>query len=386
MGCPWYALPVLTPRRRGMDRDVVLIGGGPIGLSLGIALHSLGFSVALVDKAFPREEGNNQRWFTLSYDVICWLQTLGIAEPESLIWKIFLSCEKKSSEITFLSSDIGHPYLGGMMSSTDLHHKLWDLARDLTLPLFCPSTLMTWRSIPSGWELHLSSGEYLCTPLVVGADGKDSQVRSFFSPSCYRWTFPQKAHLFTFEPMPAFLAYEHFFPGGSLALLPLPQEKGAGISITSGKKEGDIIEERTGTLLGTKIHTLALSTPFDLHVQWVRQKTFHRCVLLGDAAQVMHPIAGQGLNVGLRNANTLASFLWERKGLGLDWGTGLEEVARSWRMPTLAMQAFTTGIVYGLSLHRIPTLWEGGSFVMNHCPRIRRWIMEWASGKKEGER
>lgn len=367
-----------------MYSDVVIVGAGPIGLALGIGLQQKSFSVTLVERFVPRAGGDN-RWFAMSYDVLQWLHTLGVPCAPSLIHTLSLSHSHKTAAVFFRADETGHPYLAGMVASKDLHAQLRHLAHDL--PIFCPAILTQWRERAGGWELTLSSGETLCTPLVIGADGRDSQVRSFFTPSCYRWTFPQKAYVFTFMPLPPLVAYEHFFSGGSLALLPIPQGQGAAIWIGQGSLSSSfsiqtpsMIQAQLEDFLHQKVEILELVRPFDLYLQWVKQKVFKRCVLVGDAAQVMHPIAGQGLNVGLRNAKILISYLYEGKRKGLDWGIELENLQKQWRMPTLAMQAFTTSIVYGLSLLSIPGLWESSAFTMNHFPFLRRWMIEGASG------
>jgi len=359
--------------------DVVIVGGGPVGRVTGLALAREGFSVALIEAKDPRKKVGDTRWFALGFDTIEWLSFLGVEAEYGWIDTIHLSASQEPTPIFFHALQGDRPHLAGMISSDVLQDKLGHLS--CRLSVFCPDRVTFWEDKGGGWELSLESGQCVRAPLVIGADGRSSSVRSFFSPSCHQWTFPQKAIVFTFSPFSPLSAHEHFFHGGSLALLPLPEGQGAGIWIGKPDQIPALnLNAEIQALVGSPIEWISTLSFFDVQIMHVSQTTFHRCALLGDAAHTMHPIAGQGLNVGLRNARTLIDHLTSRKRLGLDWGLGLESVRRPWKVTTLGMQAFTTGIVVGLGLYPFPGVWKTGALILNRWPGLARWMIKRATG------
>jgi 2-polyprenyl-6-methoxyphenol hydroxylase-like FAD-dependent oxidoreductase len=408
--------------------DIVIVGAGPVGLAVAVALHQAGFSVAIIDKNrvtapelhptidsfFPSGckppasecgprgvvEGKSHavpaaptspsspsapmsspasKWFALGADVLAWFQDLGFDLPYQPIRHLILSCQGQSPNITLDSQEAGEVFLTGVIHSHHLHSQGQLLAAGM--PYFCPDSIKHWEEHPTGWFLNLESGQNIRTPLVIGADGGHSGVRAFFDPTILRCDFRQKAVVFRLDCVAMGWSYEHFFPHGSLAVLSLLDGKGAGIWIgpaldVAHLNMQQVIYDRLG------IHSAIVGpiSIFDVHGHWVGQKIFHRCVLIGDAAHAIHPIAGQGLNLGLRNGRLLVNHITERRRLGLDWGLGLGNLSHRWGIQTTAMQLGTTGLVHTLCGADPRMWWSIGGNLMR-LGWARKWLIRTAAGK-----
>jgi 2-polyprenyl-6-methoxyphenol hydroxylase-like FAD-dependent oxidoreductase len=216
-------------------------------------------------------------------------------------------------------------------------------------------------------------------------------VRSFFQPKTSTWDFGQKACVFMAQGIDRGHAYEHFFPGGALALLAIDDGadaarlgKGVGIWIDRTQNVSSMDQR-----LAPMMHTVAPgSTPVDgtyrwfpVTGQWVHNPFFHRCVLVGDAACVIHPLAGQGLNIGLRMAQRLCDHVLLRRRTRCDWGQCLDSLF--WPFYTIAgtMQMATYGMAHGLSLQSWDRAWTWGARLANAFPVVKDVILR-ASGKR----
>jgi len=362
--------------------DVAVIGAGPVGMATALALHQAGFSVVMVDNRpeYTQRQGlDPSKWFALGPDVLGWFQDLGFVLKYQPITQLKLSCQGQDPPIVLDSYEANEPFLTGVVHSQDLSAQGHALCQNI--PVFSLDYVVQWCQNPSFWHLQLASGACMRALLVVGADGGQSGVRAFFDPVVVRADFRQKAVVFLLESVPKGWSYEHFFPQGSLAVLSLLDGKGAGIWI--GPEKDSIGLDISGVvedMLGISSPTTGRVSVFDVHGHWVGQKIFNRCVLIGDAAHAMHPIAGQGLNVGLRNARMLVDQIVHRRSLGLDWGLGLDALRHRWGMPTLSMQLGTSFLVSALCGNAPKVWWKVGARVMQFS-WARNWLVHTAAGK-----
>jgi 2-polyprenyl-6-methoxyphenol hydroxylase-like FAD-dependent oxidoreductase len=363
-------------------KDVVIVGGGTLGMTIARALQGAGFSVALIEKHAKTQNSVTQhggKWFALGADVLHWFHGLGLDLPYQEVASLSLSCQGQDDPIILHAKEAQEPFLTGVVQSDRLYAQL---SGAVACPdLLCPDWIVQWVKGDQAWHVTLHSGQELCTPLIVGADGGHSQVRAFFDPVVLACDFRQKAVVFQLDCVPVGWAYEHFFPNGSLAVLSLLDGKGAGIWIGPAKDVADLnIPDTVFAMLGITSGVLGGISIFDVHGHWASKKIFQRCVLVGDAACAIHPIAGQGLNLGLRHARLLVDQMIQRRRLGLDWGLGLDALSMPWQMGTSAMYWGTMGLVGSLCGVNGADWWKVGKKIMRYSV-ARTWLMRAAAGK-----
>ena len=387
--------------------DTVIAGGGVAGLALAVALKQvLGqtFSVALHDPAFALEGGGNSRAYAIAAGAQRMLETLGVwndiegtAQPllgmditdsplEEPVRPLFLSFD---GEIT-----PGQPF-AHMVESGPLLAALKAAALKIGIHI-SPVPVSNFDTDSDGATITLGDGTFVKTKLLVAADGARSRLREMAGIAFYGWTYDQSAIVGTIahEKDHGGRAIEHFLPSGPFALLPL---KGKRSSIVWTERREDaarflkhdadtlahIIEKRFGLELGNiqligKLHALPLSLGL------ARTYIGDRIALLGDAAHVIHPIAGQGLNLGIKDAAALAEAIVDQYRLGLDVGAPevLENYQRSRRFDT-AQMAVTTDILNRLfsnNLGPLRMLRDVGLGLVNRIPRLKTLFIQQAAG------
>jgi 2-octaprenyl-6-methoxyphenol hydroxylase len=358
-----------------MDRaDVIIFGGGLVGLALASALDSSGVSAIVVDPADPApraETSFDGRTSAVSSSSMRMLETIGVAdhlaEPGCPIWRIAVADGLKPGGIHFDPED-GEP-LGFMHENRHLRvalHARADAGKNVWL---------LWKSRVSnidrgdhGVVVHLEDGRKLSAPLLVAADGRNSKTREAAGINVARWKYNHQAivSVLRHERAHEHVAYEIFYPGGPFALLPMnddavghrsaivwsvPNEDAAGWLSLCDEDFASEAEAAMGGFLG-KVEMLAPRSSFPLGFHHAGQITAHRLALVGDAAHAIHPIAGQGLNLGFRDVAALAEVLVEGARLGLDLGDKqLLDRYQRWRSLDALSVAFATDTltrIYGI--------------------------------------
>jgi 2-octaprenyl-6-methoxyphenol hydroxylase len=359
------------------DFDAIIVGGGVVGCALAVALRKQGMRVALIDRIAPDQTPFDNRVFSLSLDTLCWLEELDMGPIlKAPIETIRISSQKSQQVGFFEAKDIQKPALGYMVPHYPLRSQLQQAA--FGEDAFAPENIDTLFCTPQKAIVQLASGKTLNAPLIIGADGRASYVRQEMGVPVISHAYPQKALTFLIQHQSLqTIAYEHFFPGGSLAVLPMVDNQSAVVWIDAPEwidtlvtAPQDLILEGLNTYLPGHLGDIKVQEPrhsFPLYATWAQKIFCHRCILVGDAAQAIHPIIGQGVNVGLREARTLVENLLTYKTLGLDWGceTVLEQHAKDRKINATLFNTFTAGLVYGLSLWNIPGLWSAMVGVMN---------------------
>jgi len=344
--------------------DIIIVGGGSIGLTMAASLVKFGsdLKIAILDKAEFVAPADS-RSSALAFGVTRIFETLGIWEEmlktSNPIDKMKITDSGKNdiSRPVFLNFEgeitPNNPFAFMVPNNTTMK-ALLKLVKG-KVSFFSKAEIKTFESDNFSAKLILKSGELLQAPLIIGADGAKSMMRQIANISTIGHEYGQSGVVTTIShEKPHFnTAYEHFRPNGPFASLPLPNnrsslvwsEKTAQAEILRDMKHSELegkIEEVMGHVLGrVKIEEKVMAFP--LRLQVAKQFFAPRLALIGDAAHVMHPITGQGMNFGLKDVAALSEILIEAMRLGRDIGASdVLEDYQNWRRYDVAMMGFAT--------------------------------------------
>lgn len=390
-----------------MDRaDVIIFGGGLVGLALASALDSSGVSAIVVDPADPAprtEVSFDGRTSAVSSSSMRMMETIGVAEhlaqPGCPIWRIAVADGLKPGGIHF-DPDDDEP-LGFMHENRHLRaalHARADAGKNVWL---------LWKSRVSNVErgdhgvvVSLEDGRKLSAPLLIAADGRNSRTREAAGINIARWKYNHQAivSVLRHERAHEHVAYEIFYPSGPFALLPMnddavghrsaivwsvPNEDASGWLSLNDEDFASEAQAAMGGFLG-KIEMLAPRSSFPLGFHHAGQITAQRLALVGDAAHAIHPIAGQGLNLGFRDVAALAEVLVEGARLGLDLGDRqLLERYQRWRSLDALSVAFATDTltrIYGIPGQFPSAIRRLGMGLIGRITPLRNRLMSEARG------
>ena len=360
--------------------DVVIAGAGAAGLALAVSLARAlrpGFSVALCDPALGAEPAADNRVSAIAGGARRLLTALGVWErlagPVQPIVAMDITDSRLEDAVrpTFLSFDSeaeeGEP-AAHMVENRDVLVALRAAAAEAGVR-FLPVAVEAYQAEDDFAEVRLADGARREARLLVAADGPRSKLRALAGIKTVNWTYGQSGIVATIghEREHEGRAVQHFLAGGPFAILPLAGKcssivwteqaaEAARLVALSRKEFHAELERRFGLQLG-EIDVLSQPRAYPLGFSIARTFIDERFALIGDAAHVIHPIAGQGLNLGLRDVAALAECVAEAARLGLDPG-GAEVLARyeRWRrFDTMAM-GFTTDALNRLFSNRSDAL------------------------------
>lgn len=354
-----------------MERaDVIILGAGLVGLTLAIALDRHGLSSIVIDPADPEKQlapAYDGRATAVASASFRMLEAIGVAgrlEGEGCpIQAIRVSDGLDPGGILFEAPEKGDP-LGIMFENRRLRAALRDCA--LATPninLMMPGRAAEIVRDGSGVRVALEDNRLAAAPLLVGAEGRNSPTRQAAQIPLARWSYDHAAIVATIshERSHENVAYEIFYPSGPFAILPMlagedglfrsaivwsvPSENAAAILDLPERAMAAEVEKMMGGFLGVvRLAGPRVSYPLGFH--HATTITSERLALVGDAAHAIHPIAGQGLNLGFRDAAALTQVLVEGARLGLDPGDA-QLLARyqRWRsLDTFMVAAATDGL------------------------------------------
>ena len=350
-----------------MERsDVIILGGGLIGLTLAIALDRHGLSSIVVDPADPEKmiaPTFDGRATAISSSSWRMLQTIGVAEAVASevcpIERIRVSEGLSPGGISFDPGQDDDP-LGYMLENRRLRASLYEAAASAErVTLLMPACAAEVVRDSAGVRIALEDSRLLTAPLLVGAEGRNSPTREAAAIAMARWRYDHHAIVATIEHERSHdnTAYEIFYSAGPFAILPmLPGTRSAivwSVPAADAPAVADLpdraiaaeIEKRMGGFLG-KVKMAGPRWTYPLGFHHAATITAERLALAGDAAHGIHPIAGQGLNLGLRDVAALTQVLVEGARLGLDLGDAqLLGRYERWRsLDSLMVAAMTDGL------------------------------------------
>ena len=310
--------------------DIAILGGGLVGSSLACALDGRGWRVALVEGAAPRQAppGFDDRRLALAAASLNALQALDVvprlATPPSPIRRIHVSRQGDFGAVRLDAAEAGREAFGAVVTASSLGAALESrLAQARMLTVLRPRTLVGLAPVDAGWRLQLdgaSDGERIGARLVVAADGTRSFVRQALGIGTREHDYGQELFVCSLACDRAAdgVAYERFTAQGPVALLPMGRDYGAICGVASADAPrvralddaayADYLQERFGWRAG-RFMRVGRRSAYPLARVVADALTAPRAVLMGNAAQTIHPIGAQGFNLGLRDALTFAELL-----------------------------------------------------------------------------
>jgi len=402
------------------DADVVIVGAGMAGATLALALASAGLKAILADpqpfetQSAPTFDG---RASAISFAAFRQWRAVGAAPYlEAYAQRIeqilvtdgrapgaaagpagsaFLRFD--SAEIADRAEGDGAPdALGYMIENRHIRAGLAAAVGAAGIEVLAPARVVAVEAGPGVGRVTLEGGKVLTAPLVVGADGRGSLVRREAGIGTVGWDYGQTGVVATVDLGRDHqgVAYEHFLPAGPFAILPLTGRRASLVWTESARRGAALKEARIEVFeahlrrrFGDFLGDVTLAGPrfcYPLSLLLADRLTAPRTALVGDAGHAIHPIAGQGLNMGLKDAAALAQVLTEAARLGEDLGaeTTLERYAR-WRSidnigVALATDTFTRLFSNDHPLARAAR--GAGMAVVNRIGPARRFFMREAGG------
>ena len=391
-----------------MDRaDVIILGGGLVGLALAAALDTSGLSAVVIDPADPdarQGAAYDGRATALASSSKRMFDTVGISdhfpEPGGPIRRIEVSDGLAPGGLAFDPGE-GEEPLGWMHENRHLRAALRARAEaGRHIDLRWQRRAVSVDRGEHGVTATLDDGREVRAALLVVAEGRNSPTREAAGIRIARWKYDHAAIVSTLRHERAHdeVAYEIFYPAGPFALLPMRDDQGGhrsaivwsvaaadapGLMSLSDVDFAAEAEAAMGGFLG-KIEMLAPRSSYPLRFHHAARITDRRMALIGDAAHGIHPIAGQGVNLGYRDAAALAQVLVEGARLGLDLGDRqLLDRYQRWRgLDTFMVSLATDGLtrIYGVPGRTASKIRRFGMGLINRIGPVKDRLMAEARG------
>jgi len=410
-----YLAPIFCQRKTAKMRrksvkhfaprnDVIIVGGGPSGLTLAVALGSAGFSVACIERGTARGARKiaraDGRTTALSCGSVRILEACGLwphlRQTACPILDIRVADGNSLLHLDFRHSEIGNDPFGWIVENGMFHAALQKRVRALKTVHLMTAEMARLETDDDEACLTLKDGRKLTASLLVGADGRNSMCRAAMNIPSYGWNYGQTAIVCTVahDAPHNNVAVEHFLPGGPLATLPMTKqrssivwtEKSAVAEALMKLDEADFtlkLQEKVENWLGS-IRLTGPRFAHPLSLQHTERYTANRFVLIGDAAHGIHPIAGQGFNLGMGDIGALTEELARAQQLGLDPGfRGVMSRYEKQRKFANGNMVFMTDALDRLFSNAIPpveALRRMGLGVVQKIPPLRRFFMRTAMG------
>lgn len=402
------------PESTALQVDVAIIGGGIAGLATALALADTGLSLLLVEAralgslAIPDDDsvsGFDPRVSALTPRSVDFLTQLGVwsqvdAVRHAPYQHMTVWDAEGTAAIEFDAAELGAPMLGTIVENRLITAALAGrLQRASGIEIRAPGKLADARRSGSEITLRLDDDATYQCQLLIAADGALSPTRDLFGFRTREWEYGQRALVTTaeFERVHQHTAWQRFLPTGPLALLPLPSESGRLCSIvwSIDESRAEAVEslddaafavalaEASEYRLG-QVTACAKRYTFPLRQRHAVDYVQSGVALVADAAHTIHPLAGQGINLGLSDVRVLTEELTRAQGLGLTPGTleVLKRYQRRRKGDNLAMMTAMDGFkrLFGHSAPPLRWLRNTGMRSVASVPALKRRIMREAMG------
>ncbi len=349
---------------------MIIVGGGLSGLAMSCLLGQGSLRVACIDQQEPKAAlAGDLRTTAISYGSSKILERAGIwpldEDQMCAIQDIEILDGHSPVLLEFLSHEVDNKAFGWIVLNADLRTRMMDVMASLkTVDHFAPAEVQGFEIEENAAHVILKNGHKMTASLIIGADGRRSMTRNFMNSETRQWSYKQRSvvsQVYHEHPHNN-IAVEHFWPEGPFAILPMSDDdqgrhRSAVVFTEHGKEQDSwshfddrIFETALAARFPERYGDIKLAGPkvtYPLGLVHASSYIAPRMALVADAAHGIHPIAGQGLNLGFRDLDTLSTLLIKAYSAGEDLGSDclLEEYERIRRPDNMAMVAFTDGLV-----------------------------------------
>ncbi len=400
-------MPAKTSTPSPAKTDVLIAGGGYVGMVTAVAIKASAphLTVTVVDgapldawKKDPRASSIAAAAARMLKQLGCWQKIEPQAQP---ITDMIITDSRTSDPVrpVFLTfeGDVeeGEPF-GYMVENHILNTSLHSRAHELGIHFIGETSVLSFDNQANAVSISLSDGQQFSAKLLIAADGARSKLRDMAGIKTVNWDYGQSGIVCNVkhEKPHHGRAIEHFLPAGPFAILPLTNNRSSLVWTERTEdadrliKEDDFIfeaelEQRFGHHLGA----ITVETPrraFPLGLTLVREYVKPRFALVGDAAHRIHPIAGQGMNLGFRDAAAIAEVIIETDRLGLDIGSfAALERYQAWRRFDTVQMGVTTDILTRLFSNdstALRTLRTVGLGLVDRMTPLKQYFIKQAAG------
>jgi 2-octaprenyl-6-methoxyphenol hydroxylase len=399
-------------RQAGNDRirvDVLIVGGGMVGLALASALASGGMTSAVVDRTAPDamlDADFDGRTVAIARGSQRLLKTIGLwdamAPAAAAILEIRVSDGGAPLFLHYDHRDVGDHPLGYIIENRMVRRALIGLLPDRpAISVLAPARITALARNPDRVTATLEDGRRIEAALVVGADGRNSWTRQQADIRVTEWAYSQKGLVctVTHERPHRGIAHERFLPAGPFAILPMTDDPDAGHrSSIVWTERGELapallalddaaftaeVARRFGDFYG-ELKVVGPRWSYPLGLLHAERYLDLRLALVGDAAHAVHPIAGQGFNLGLRDVAALAEVLVDARRLGLDFGDAatLDRYQRWRRFDNVALAMAMDGLnrLFSNDFGPVRLARDVGLAAVNRLVPLKRVFMRHAMG------
>lgn len=385
--------------------EVAVIGGGMVGGIAALGLAQAGLQVTVVERhppaRFDASALPDVRISALSRASVALLETLGVWSAVQSMrchpYNQLETWEWESARVSFNAAELALPSLGYMVENSVLQWALWSaLDAHPNVQLRAPATLSAMTQTDGGRLLHFAEGQTLQAQLVLAADGANSQIRQWAGIGVRGWGYPQSCMLISVRcaEAPGMTTWQQFTPAGPRAFLPLFEDYASLVwydapariqtlgKLTFPKLEAEITRHfpaRLGpvTVLGQGAFPLTRCHAS----QYIRAGL----VLVGDAAHTIHPLAGQGVNLGYRDVAELLDVVTRARTRGEAWHSEvvLQRYQHRRQLDNLVMQA-AMDLFYRAFSNTLPPLQIArnlGLMAASRAGGLKRQALKYALGR-----